>query len=350
MQKKIGIIDAELLDSKRKQRFPNLACMKLGGYYQNSELITDYKDIDKYEKVFISKVFTDTEVPEWVLNRPNVIYGGTGFYFDKAEPLPYEIEHCMPRYDLYGDHLKVDFSLGFLTRGCFRKCKFCVNQKYSRVQPASSLNEFVDLTKKKIVLLDDNFLGYAHWSDLLDELKKTNKSFTFKQGLDIRLLTDKGCEKLFSAKIVGDLIFAFDDITDYPMIKSKIQMIRRHTNKVPKFYVLVGFKSTDLRDIVGMFERIRLLKRYRCLPYIMRYHSPTDEPWKHSEFRDLYIAIARYCNQPQFFKKLTFREFCVKDNSTRKTKMARSLKALLEFEERYPKLAKRYFDSRFGEY
>jgi radical SAM superfamily enzyme YgiQ (UPF0313 family) len=75
----------------------------------------------------------------------NVQYGGTGFFFDKAPDLPYEIEHSFPDYHLYdkwidekirngkkADYFKyyIDFSIGFTTRGCFRKCDFCVIKKY----------------------------------------------------------------------------------------------------------------------------------------------------------------------------------------------------------------------------
>ena len=48
------------------------------------------------------------------------------------------------------------YSIGFLTRGCFRKCSFCVNQNYDRVYVHSALSEFVDDSQKKICLLDDN--------------------------------------------------------------------------------------------------------------------------------------------------------------------------------------------------
>ena len=57
---KIAIIDADLI-GKNKHRFPNLACMKLSGYYKelgnNVELKTDYENLESYDKVFISKVF-----------------------------------------------------------------------------------------------------------------------------------------------------------------------------------------------------------------------------------------------------------------------------------------------------
>ena len=91
---KIGIIDAELMYSK-KHRFPNLVSMKISGYHKNKggnvSLFLNYDDIEKYDKVYISKVFTDTQVPEKVLAFSNVQYGGTGFFYDKTPPLPYEI-------------------------------------------------------------------------------------------------------------------------------------------------------------------------------------------------------------------------------------------------------------------
>ena len=120
---KIGIIDAEII-GKKKHRFPNLVCMKLSSYYKqlgnDVDLILDYEKINKYDKVFISKVFIKTDIPNErtdinkteinciefyknndILNLPNVEYGGTGFYYDKAPNLPYEIEHIIPDYSLY---------------------------------------------------------------------------------------------------------------------------------------------------------------------------------------------------------------------------------------------------------
>lgn len=60
-----------------------------------------------------------------------------------------------------------DYSIGFLTRECFRKCSFCVNQNYNRVY----LTEFLDLSRPKICLLDDNFLGFPKWKTFLSDLQ-----------------------------------------------------------------------------------------------------------------------------------------------------------------------------------
>lgn len=203
----VAVIDADLIARKR-HRFPNLACLKLSGYYKaidaNVTLKTDYSALEQYDKVLISKVFTDTPIDTSILALPNVEYGGTGFYFDKAPDLPYEIEHHMPDYHLYdafvNDQLRkgstrtefkeyLDYSIGYVTRGCFRKCGFCVNQKYNGVFKASALDEFLDSDRPKICLLDDNFFGYPHWKEIMRELISTGKPFKFKQGLDERLLS-----------------------------------------------------------------------------------------------------------------------------------------------------------------
>ena len=308
--------------------------MKLSGYYKelenDVELKLNYEDLQLYDKVFISKVFTDTPIDESVLNLPNVEYGGTGFFYDKAPKLPYEVEHHMPDYHLYDDWIDsqikngkkksefkeyTDYSIGFITRGCFRKCPFCVNQKYDHVFEHSPLEEFYDPSRKKICLLDDNFFGCPNWEKLLQQLKDTGKPFKFKQGMDERILTDKKCEMLFSSKYDSDPYFAFDNIDDYELIHRKLDMIRRHTKKQCVFYVLCGFDNTEkydddfwYKDIINTFKRIELLIRYKMLPYIMRFNR-----YEESQYRGMYINLARWCNQPCFLKKKSFYEFCTMD-------------------------------------
>lgn len=397
---KIGIIDADLI-GRQKHRFPNLVCEKISGYWlekgASTELVLSYDSLDDYDEVYISKVFTDTPCPEylydavWLKRHPNIHIGGTGFYFDKAPNLPDEIEHHMPNYHLYDLWIAnevnkardkwnaeqallhedvseykpfneknylvqfkeyLEYSIGFLTRGCFRKCGFCVNQKYDHVFVHSPLSEFLDPTMKKICMLDDNFFGCPHWREMLQELINTGKPFKFKQGLDERLLTPEKCELLFNSKYDGDFTFAFDKISDYDLIKSKLEMIRQckaSYNKSIKFYVLVGFDSTDAEDIKNAFKRIALLMEYKCLPYVMRYQNKNETPWKTSEFRTLYITMARWANQPSIFKKMSFRQFCEANQALHKTKetMCSSMKCMSEFEKQYPDIAKEYFDLRF---
>jgi len=108
---KVGIIDADLL-GRHKHRFPNLACEKISGYWKahgtDVTLLMDYENLNDYDKVYVSKVFTDTPVPEWLSETDKIHIGGTGFFFDKAPNLPDEIEHHMPDYHLYDEWIDLE--------------------------------------------------------------------------------------------------------------------------------------------------------------------------------------------------------------------------------------------------
>lgn len=393
---KVAIIDADLL-GRTKHRFPNLVCEKLSAYWKERgaevELKLNYEELEKYDEVFISKVFTDTWVPDWILEKvdmdagtadlpSNIHVGGTGFFFAHAPNLDDEIEHHMPDYHLYdewingeverakeeheraGKHFNkssfmvqfkeyTDYSIGFVTRGCFRKCPFCVNQKYDRVFLHSPLEEFYDSTRKKVCLLDDNVLGCPQWKDILEELIALKKPFKFKQGMDERILTEEKCKLLFNASYDGDYTFAFDNVSDYDLIHNKLKLIRKYSKATNiKFYVLVGFESTDASDIENMWKRVELLMRYQCLPYIMRYRNKNETPWKDSKYRGMYVTMARWCNQPSFFKKKSFRQYCEANQALVKTEgyICSSMRALLDFENEYPEIAAKYFDLRFDEH
>lgn len=361
---KIGIIDADLMDNGT--RHPNLALMKISGYYKEKEnevklIHNSYEELYEYDKVYLAKVFTFTKVPEWVLENKNVIIGGTGFYEDGGDNLPDEIEHHKPDYDLYKEYVDeqlakgrkrssledyIDYSIGFSTRGCFRKCKFCVNKKYDKVFKHSPIEEFLDKDRPYLYLWDDNFLAYPNWEEILDEIEKTGKPFQFRQGLDLRLMTDRKAQRFNNTNYRGDFIFAFDHLEDKDKIIDKIQLWKRYSRKICKLYVLCGFESQDEKDIENTFERIKILMQYGCLPYIMRY-----EKYKESKYKGMYIELARWCNQPQFYKKKSFREFCIANQECKKdqSKNCSSYQAMLDFEKDFPEIATKYFDLKFEE-
>ena len=360
---RIGLVDADLID--HGTRHPNLVLLKLSGYFKarghSVELIEAFEAVPDYDIVFISCVFTFTNIPEGLLALPNVVYGGTGFYEDGGENLPDEVEHFHPDYSLYQSFVEkqlasgrrrsqyadyLDYSIGFTTRGCFRKCSFCVNQKYDHAFKHSPVSEFLDEDRPYIYLWDDNFFAFPGWREILDELRETGKPFQFRQGLDVRLMTDAKAKALSGCRYHGDYIFAFDHIEDRELIERKLRIWRTWSDKGTRLYVLSGYDSQDARDIANVFERISILMKYGCLPYIMRY-----EKYKESPLRGLYVTIARWCNQPQFFKKKSFREFCEANQALHKTKgtLCSAYAAMTSFEQEYPEIAKRYFDLKFEE-
>ena len=364
----IGVIDADLI-SRKKHRFPNLACMKISAYHKEQghdvALLLSYDEVENYDKVFISKVFTDTPVPDGITELSWVEYGGTGFYYDKAPPLPDEIEHHKPDYHLYDEVVSgllsygvrrselsyyLDYSIGFTTRGCIRGCSFCVNKNYRQCLQHSPVDEFLDRDRKYICLLDDNVLSCRDWRNVFDQLNATGKRFQFKQGMDERLLTDEKCEVIFGSNWIGDYIFAFDNIKDRRLVERKLSLMRKHTDKTPKFYVFCGYnhETPDVypdgfweQDIRDVFERVKVLMSYNALPYVMRYRD-----YKTSPYRGLYDTIARWCNQPSFIKKKSLREFVF--NTPGQNKSAPVY--FTEFERQHPEIATKYFDMRWSDF
>lgn len=185
---------------------------------------------------------------------------------------------------------------------------------------------------------------------LIQQLIQTKKRFKFKQGLDERLLTDEVCQYLFNSKYDGDYTFAFDNVSDYELIHEKLKLIRKYTKrKNIKFYVLVGFESTTITDIENAFKRIALLMDYGCVPYIKRYQNKNETPWKASKYKGMYVSLARWCNQPGIFKKMSFRQFCERDQFYHKNQsLCSSMKAMKMIEDECPALAKMYFDRKFN--
>ena len=313
-------------------------------------------------KILISKVFTDTEVPQEILQLDNVEYGGTGFYYDKAPKLPNEIEHIFPDYHLYDNYIDeqikngkskkefkeyIDFSIGFTTRGCIRQCKFCVNQNYKSCNRHSPITEFLDQNRKYICLLDDNIFACRDWKDIFDDLIATGKPFCYKQGMDERLLTDEKCHYLFQkSKYYGNKTFAFDNIKDHAIIENKLQLIAKYTTEQCRFYTFCGFNHDSpgeydikfwQKDVADLFERITILMKYKHLPYIMRFKDYELSPYK-----GIYITAARWCNQPSFFKKKSFREF-----SMMRGENYAEYRYLKQFEADCPGIAQEYFDRKW---
>jgi len=277
--------------------------------YSNKRRDKFLLDASEYTKIFVSAIFSfNKELVE--VNNCNEVYRD-------GMVLPYDIEHIYPDYSLYPDN---KYSIGFLSRGCIRKCAFCcVPEKEGNLRRHSTLKEFYNPKLPKIMLLDNNFLAHPDCISILKELKKTGKKITFKQGLDFRLMNKKIAELLSSLDYDGEFIFAFDNYQDMPFIERNLKIWKPLVKDwQTKFYVLVGFNSTLQEDL----ERVFFLRKHKCLTYIMRYQSLKElNGWYNSPFKAFYTDLAAWCNQPGLFKNMEFKEFLEKRHATRERLM-----------------------------
>lgn len=298
----IGLIDVD------GHNYPNLALMKLSAWHKQQGDNVEWYSVfaPHYDVVYMSKVFTFTpDYNQVISNADKVVRGGTGYaihgaggeHYQKADdaPLPYEVEHIMPDYGLYG--IK-DTAYGFLTRGCPRGCNFCIVGKKEGLcsRKVADLAEFWG-GQKQIVLNDPNILACKDWEDLLYQLAESKVLVDFNQGLDARMLTEAKCHALDAVRI-KEIHFAWDRYEDKNKILPKLQMFAEISKKKPHnhnsiVYVLVNHTSTLEQDL----ERIYTLRELDYWAYVMVYDK------QHAA--RVYHDLQRWCNNRVIFARCT---------------------------------------------
>ncbi|MBA7575396.1 hypothetical protein ES708_17220 [subsurface metagenome] len=254
---------------KQRQPYPNLALMKLSAHhkargdkvYLNFPLLQP--DITYASCVFSWHAKKRACLPE------RATLGGSGIDF-KAE-LPSEVEHIMPDYSLYPS---VDSSMGFTSRGCVRRCPWCiVPEKEGQIKPWARIYEFWDRRHRKITLLDNNMLAAPNWRLTMEDLIAEGLEVDFNQGLDIRLVNMDNAGYLKRVK-ARQLRFAFDDIAYESAVRKGILLLLANGIRSRKlsFYVLTGYGDDNT-----VLERIRSLQSYNVDIYPMLYKDASGK-------------------------------------------------------------------------
>lgn len=308
---KIGLIDVD------GHNYPNLPLMKLSAWHKKrGDTVRWYEPFDglveRYDKVYLSKVFSFTPDYEYPIYADEIQKGGSGYciklvdgkeVYDKSNDndLPPEVEHIYPDYSLYPEMTK-DTAYGFLTRGCPRVCGFChVEAKEGRCSyKVANLSEFWN-GQRHIVLCDPNILACKDHMELLQQLADSKATVNFNQGLDIRLVNERNLELMKQIKMDG-IHFAFDRWQDKDIIEPKLRMFKEKTgfdkdNGKVMVYILTNFDTTLEQDMY----RIQLCRELRFSPYPMIYDKEHADP--------IYRKIQRWCNNFIFWKVPTFEEY-----------------------------------------
>lgn len=154
---------------------------------------------------------------------------------------------------------------------------------------------------------------------------------------------------LSQARYHGDYIFAFDNWKDRDIIEKALKIWKKYnTKKKTKFYLFCGYKQTTDKkdafyyDIWILFQRIRVLMSYECIGYVMRH-----EDYHNAPVSNIYVQIARWCNQQQFYKKMSFWQFVYRNQTywEEHTLKITGRPALKSFEEFETDRANGYYDN-----
>ena len=266
---RIGLYDVD------SHNWPNLCLMKLSAYHKaRGDHVEWWRPEGRYDRVYKSRVFTDTYSQDTitVTNAGEVVCGGTGYGL--GPNLPDAVEHTYPDYSIYPQF--PDTAYGFLSRGCYRNCGFClVSAKEGRrsVQVAD-LAEFWN-GQREIKLLDANLLACPDHEKLILQLAASRAYVDFSQGLDIRLITPDNVALLNKVRTKA-VHFAWDnpDIDLTPYFRRFLELTAIKNFRKRKVYVLTNFGSTHEQDLY----RVETLRGMGYDPYVMVYDRPSAPP------------------------------------------------------------------------
>ena len=255
------------IDSK----IPNLALMKLSAWHKAQGDDVGFC-IENPEKVYISCVFTKNAGQARGVARlypdAEIDIGGSGI--DLTKCLPDEIERFKPDYDLYPS----EYSQGYTTRGCNRRCPFCiVFQKEGHISIRQLPQEFHDDRFKTCMLMDNNLLqAPRYWvRDVLSWFHDSGINM-LDHGFDARLLNEEYAGMLKDIKHPKGMRFAWDNLKDEPAVIRAITLLKdagfKQTRDI-SFYVLAGYNTTFEEDLY----RCNRLKEMGVNAFVMPYHK-----------------------------------------------------------------------------
>ncbi|MDP1854255.1 MAG: hypothetical protein Q8L26_08665 [Candidatus Omnitrophota bacterium] len=299
-----------LVEPGYENPYPSLALMKISTWHKNKGDEVDYikdnapqdyfgyqppKLKEQYDIIYITTLFTYhfqaaiKSIKDYQSRYPNaeVKVGGilatllpdlikreTGIIphvglFDK-------VEGCSPDYSFLPSF---PFSITYTTRGCIRKCKFCVVRLLEpKFFVRKNWEKDINPNSKKIIFWDNNWLASPNFYKDIEKLKKIGKPFDFNQGIDCRLF-DEEKAKILSQTKIDPLRFAFDNPSQEGYIQNAIKLAKKYSGKDIMVYVI--FNSEEAYDTPEFFyHRINELNKLGVDIFPMRYR-PINSIQKH---------------------------------------------------------------------
>ena len=276
--------------------FPNLALIRLSAWHKaRGDGVEWWDGFTRYDRVYLSKIFTFTPDFDGIICADEVITGGTG-YKDYGI-LPPAVEAMPPDYSIYPQFKR---AIGFLTRGCTRRCPWClVPRKEGTIRPAATWEEIKRPDSKKIVFLDNNVLASEHGLEQIDRMGGKPVWVDFNQGLDARLITPETAKMLNRLHWIRFIRLSCDTSAMLPVIQLATAYLRGAGAAPSRFwsYVLV-------RDVSEAHKTVTALRDMGVDPFAQPYRD-----YNGGEPSAEQMAFARWVNQKAVFKSCTWEEY-----------------------------------------
>lgn len=251
--RRIAIHDADAAHFRRGKTFPNYALMKIAAYHKAQGDAVEWWDgplANKYDQVYSAKVFDFTPADQYL--PADTIKGGTGY--DVKSALPAEVDAMFPDYSIYP---ACNYAIGFTTRGCIRRCRWCVvPEKEGAIRPYRTWQELARPDSKKLVLMDNNILACAHGIEQLAGLTGRQCAIDVNQGMDARLVTPEIAEILARVWWIKFIRFSCDSIGQIEPLQRAAELLAHEGVKPWKIFIYL-LVTADIEDAAYRVDQIK---------------------------------------------------------------------------------------------
>ena len=277
----VGLHDSDKTD------FPNYALMKISAWHKaQGDTVEWWIPFLHFDRVYSSKVFTFTEECPYL--PPDTIKGGTGYGI--YDELPQEIDDMFPDYSIYP---KVDYAIGFLTRGCIRKCPWCVvPKKEGHIRPYRTWQEIKRPDSRDIVFMDNNVLACTHGVEQMIDMIGKKVRVDFNQGLDARLITPEIAEILSKLKWIRQIRMSCDTDAMLDVVLTAIDRLKDKGVKPYKVFVYLL-----VQDVESAEKRAIALRNVGADAFAQPYRDFTNNEEPPDELK----RFARWVNHKAIF-------------------------------------------------
>ena len=282
---KIGLHDGD-----GQTDFPNYALMKLSAWHKaQGDFVEWWNPLLTYDRVYSSKVFTFTEECPYL--PPDTIKGGTGYGI--MDELPEAIDAMFPDYSIYP---KCDYAIGFLTRGCIRKCPWCiVPRKEGKIHPYRSWREIKRPDSRDIVFMDNNVLACPWGLMEIEDMIGEDVRVDFNQGLDARLITEDVAGLLARLKWIRFIRMSADTDAMLPVVLKAVERLQKHGVKPYRVFCYLLVQEVESAE-----RRALALRDAGVEVFAQPYRDFDNNTEPAAELK----ALARWVNHKAIFKSV----------------------------------------------
>ncbi len=206
-----------------------------------------------FDKIYTFSIFSYSK-KKYVTN--DMVCGGTGF--DPTIKLPKKIDDKEPDYSLYPEF---KYSLGFLTRGCIRKCSWCiVPKKEGYIHAYRDIEQVAN--RKEVILMDNNVLACDYGLQQIEKIVKLKLKVDFNQGLDARLINNNVANLLSKVRWLKPLRMSCDIEGMIDPVKKATHLLRKYKCTPKNYFIYVLVK-----DIPTALIRVKKLHKMGLDPF-----------------------------------------------------------------------------------